>query len=390
MQNIGLAVFPFLQQIELFSDLSTNELSSLLPYLQQKTVKKGDWIIREGETGRNLFIIKSGKAEIVKEEPEFNDFQVLAVLEPGDWVGEMAYLEKEPRSASIRATEEMEVLTLDLEKMENSPDKQNLYEKVVNRLTKRVSQRLRKTDDNLIIALREKLALVKSHSHVSRTIIHLFILIAFYFNVSKISYTYLNVLGNISGILVPIVIIVVASSVTWIIHSAGFPLSYYGLSLKNGWKEALEGFLYTIPLLIFMFFLQWALIAFVPSLQGQSLFASYKDVNLSTQLIIIAAYFPLVPVQELVIRGFLQTILRNFFLGPNRVFLAIITSNLIFELFHTMRGIWFAVLTFGMGIVWGYIYERQKTIIGVSVSHALAAAWGFFILNWGSVLAILP
>lgn len=389
MQN-GLGIFPFLQQVELFSDLSTNEISSLLPYLQQKTVKTGDWIIREGETGRNLYLIKKGKAEIVKEEPEFNDFQVLAVLEPGDWVGEMAYLEKEPRSASIRATEEMEVLTLDLEKLENSPDKQTLYEKIVNRLTKRVSQRLRKTDDNLIIALREKLALVKSHSHVSRTIIHLFILIAFYFNVSKISYTYLNVLGNISGVLVPVVIIVVASSATWIILSAGFPLSYYGLSLKNGWKEAFEAFLYTIPVLVLIFIVEWVLIAFVPSLKGQPLFASYKDVNLNTELIIIAAYFPLVPVQELVIRGFLQTILRNFFLGPNRVILAIITSNIIFELFHTMRGIWFAVFTFILGFIWGLIYEQQKTIIGVSISHALVAAWGFFILNWQSILTILP
>jgi len=385
---MDLAISPFLEQIELFSGLSPSELSSLLPYMQKKVVKKGDWIIREGETSRTLYLIKSGKAEIIKEEPEFNDFQILGILEPKDWFGEMAYLEKEPRSASIRAVEEMELITLDLEGLGDSPETQKINSKIVNQITKRISQRLRRTDENFIQALREKLSLIKSHSHVSRTIIHIFILTAFYFNISKLANTYK--IGNISGYLVPFIIIVIASSMTWIILSAGFPISYYGLTLKYWKKETIQSILFTIPILIIVFLIELALVTFVPIFHDHSLFATYTPENLKTQLIIIAVYFPLVPVQELIARGFMQTIFRNFFLGPNRVILAIITSNLLFELFHTMRGIWFAVLTFGLGIIWGYLYERQKSIVGVSISHALVAAWSFFILNWQSILEILP
>ena len=55
-----------------------------------------------------------------------------------------------------------------------------------------------------------------------------------------------------------------------------------------------------------------------------------------------------------------------------------------------MRGIWFSLIVFAFGIFWGYLYEKQRTIVGVSLSHALLAAWAFLFLNFQHLLTLVP
>jgi CRP-like cAMP-binding protein len=75
-----------------------------------RVYQKGDAIIKEGETGREMFIIKSGSADVLKGE-EGNQIR-LATLGRGDFFGEMAILENEPRSATVIAREETHLLVL--------------------------------------------------------------------------------------------------------------------------------------------------------------------------------------------------------------------------------------------------------------------------------------
>jgi CRP-like cAMP-binding protein len=68
-------------------------------------------IIRQGEEGDCMFVIQEGQVEVVQER---DDCEVqLAVLQEGDFFGEMAIFEKELRSASVRALGEVRVLTID-------------------------------------------------------------------------------------------------------------------------------------------------------------------------------------------------------------------------------------------------------------------------------------
>src|SRR5205085_662238 len=71
-----------------------------------ETYLAGEAVIREGETGDRLYIIHSGTVVVTKGRHR------LARLGPGDFFGEMALFDNEPRSATVTAAGPVEVLVL--------------------------------------------------------------------------------------------------------------------------------------------------------------------------------------------------------------------------------------------------------------------------------------
>jgi len=70
----------------------------------------GEIICKEGDEGRDMFIIKSGKVEVLKEMGE--DSMVLATLGPKEFVGEMALFGVNKRTATVRAVTDTEVVVV--------------------------------------------------------------------------------------------------------------------------------------------------------------------------------------------------------------------------------------------------------------------------------------
>ena len=67
--------------------------------------EKGHVLFHEGDSGEDMFIIQSGKVAIKKRVKDGGD-ATLAVLEKGDFFGEMALLERLPRSATAEVIED--------------------------------------------------------------------------------------------------------------------------------------------------------------------------------------------------------------------------------------------------------------------------------------------
>ena len=76
-----------------------------------KTYKDGDMIVELGEPGNCMFVVQSGQVEVVQKVNEGE--QRLAVLDTGDFFGEMALFEREVRSATVRALSDSRVLKID-------------------------------------------------------------------------------------------------------------------------------------------------------------------------------------------------------------------------------------------------------------------------------------
>lgn len=74
--------------------------------------RPGQFIFRAGDIGSEMFVIHDGKAEVMREgrSPTEN---VVAVLEKGDFFGEMAVLEGLPRTASVRALTDLKLVRVD-------------------------------------------------------------------------------------------------------------------------------------------------------------------------------------------------------------------------------------------------------------------------------------
>ena len=71
----------------------------------------GEIIVREGDTGREMYVIRSGRVEVTKSLGGRN--VVLATLERGSFFGEMSLLESLPRSATVRAKGDAELLVIE-------------------------------------------------------------------------------------------------------------------------------------------------------------------------------------------------------------------------------------------------------------------------------------
>ncbi len=77
-----------------------------------KLYGNGEVIARQGEIGDCMYVVQHGQVEIFLERPDGSETG-LGVINEGDLFGEMAILEKQPRSATARAVGEARVLTVD-------------------------------------------------------------------------------------------------------------------------------------------------------------------------------------------------------------------------------------------------------------------------------------
>lgn len=73
---------------------------------------KGHVVVRQGDMGEHIYAVQEGELEVVKERKGGGEIRV-ALLHAGDIFGEMAILQKEVRSATVRTLTETRLLTVD-------------------------------------------------------------------------------------------------------------------------------------------------------------------------------------------------------------------------------------------------------------------------------------
>jgi hypothetical protein len=96
----------------LFSGVPREELASLLTLVAPIKVSGGSSVVREGEPGDSLFLVVSGTLRVTTRGEEGAEIE-LATLQPGDFFGEVALLTRRPRTATVTAVTESELLRLD-------------------------------------------------------------------------------------------------------------------------------------------------------------------------------------------------------------------------------------------------------------------------------------
>ncbi|KAG8923929.1 hypothetical protein FRC02_010794 [Tulasnella sp. 418] len=105
----------FLRSVPLLNSLTDRERAKLADVLQPREFEEGDTVVKEGEVGREFYIIEEGEAIAYKKIDEEREEPVME-MKRGDYFGELALLHRAPRAATVRAkpgSGKLKVATLD-------------------------------------------------------------------------------------------------------------------------------------------------------------------------------------------------------------------------------------------------------------------------------------
>lgn len=140
-----------LRQVPLFSQLPATALDALSEAIGQRQIAAGAFLFHQGEAGVECFVILAGQLEVITFVQ--GDELRLDVYHPGQIIGEMALLDRSPRSASVRALADSELVVLDEESFKTllaaNPD-------LAMSLLRSGTTRMRNTNQRMIADLERK------------------------------------------------------------------------------------------------------------------------------------------------------------------------------------------------------------------------------------------
>jgi CRP-like cAMP-binding protein len=92
-----------LRPLPLFEGIHDDDVTMIAQHMEERLVRPGERLTREGASGYFFFVILDGTASVERQG------ELLAELGPGDFFGERAILEATRRNATVTATSEMNV-----------------------------------------------------------------------------------------------------------------------------------------------------------------------------------------------------------------------------------------------------------------------------------------
>lgn len=101
----------FFKTVPLFHRLGSRQLARLILAMQKRTYRTGEVLFTEGQIGKAVFVVRSGKVEITRKLSN-GKTRKLAQVETGQMFGEMALLEHMPREATATTVEDSEIYLL--------------------------------------------------------------------------------------------------------------------------------------------------------------------------------------------------------------------------------------------------------------------------------------
>ncbi len=157
-----LSNLDLIRRVPLFSMLTVEQAQTIADGVVKRRYRRGEMIVEQGRKSDALFILLSGRARVITSDARGREV-ILAVLEAGDYLGEMSLIDNEPHSATVRAEVQTDVLVLGRNEFSVClPDNSSLSYAILRGLV----ARLRNADRQI-----ESLALLDVYGRVARALL---------------------------------------------------------------------------------------------------------------------------------------------------------------------------------------------------------------------------
>ena len=134
-----------LRAIPLFGSLDDKDLGEIADLLIDRKYPKDAVVFEDGSMGDYMYVIQGGEVKVTKMSEDGRE-KILEILAEGEFFGEMALLDREPRSASVKTTRACTLLALSrqdfLGLLRQNPD-------ISLEMIRELARRLRETDEQI-------------------------------------------------------------------------------------------------------------------------------------------------------------------------------------------------------------------------------------------------
>ncbi|MSP91415.1 MAG: cyclic nucleotide-binding domain-containing protein [Myxococcales bacterium] len=358
-------VVAFLGRQPFMAEFAHNELQALASVMESRIYHYGENILDEGVACERLCFIYRGAADVLKCDATTGEAFVLTRLGRGAIVGEMSFMDGEPTSATVRAAQGCVVLFVSRTKLTNLTAEAGrlLQAKLTRAVALAVIRRLRELSGAHVEVMRAELDQEKLRSEFARFFIVTMVLFALASMVQKV----------ISQDLPPTrqmlfswgFLLLTFAPIAWFGWRQRLPWSAWGLTTGGVGRSLLESLGVGTVLVATA-----CLVRVLQRAPGEPLLSwgSLHNYTSAEFLAFLLLYGPHSFFQELIGRGVIQGSLQRFMGDAGRMAPVLVTSAL-FGIFHLYVSLSFAAVTFAASVLFGWLYQRHGTLIGVTALH---------------------
>jgi len=363
----------FLESLQLTTGFSAEELTFIEEYALTRRFKRGEFVIREEDQNSDLYIVRLGAVELLRETERSDEPLVIGVIGEGETIGELSFLDDSPRSASVRATENTEVVIIPKSVFdEESARAKDVLGKLHHNIALLGSKRLRTTSREFVKSLQKQIELLEDQVKFGTLFVCMIILFGLNGIVLDVIQNYFGEYYYFGGARFNLVVerliawigfIAFAAPVALLIKKISFPIGEVLDIRRDLRRSVLES------LLIAGGFIIIALVLTAGPIVVRGVPRATSAPDLGTIVVILTPdYLFHSYVQELVARGIMQNAIQKF-LRDEHGTKTVMVLSIAFGVMHAHLGLKMVLGSAVASVGFGYFYLRNRNLVGVTIIH---------------------
>jgi len=347
----------FFQTNKLFPALTPQELQLVAENCTVERYHKGDAVLLAGTEYETLCILYHGSVDVILDSSDNQQRYTIAHLETGSHFGEKGFMGMGSASANIIAADTVTVLMIKRE----TARKLGIFENMIKSIANAQADRMQKANSRHMDALKVAYDRQVEQNSFGRFYIATILLFA----IASFIPDHTNESPAFQLLVRWSYLTLILLTALYAVRQQNVAISVFGITLK-GWQKSLkESALVAAaivpPIILFKI---------LKSPADEAIF-TWETLHYytPTQLVIyLVSYLPHSAIQEFIARGVGQGSLQRFM--PEAHYLKpIVIASMLFGILHLHLSIEAAFFTFILSLLFGYLYYRHKTLIGVIALH---------------------